>query len=395
MSIGLLSVVVISAFAAPASEWTLLIPEAPDVEAGVLSGVWTREGDMLVGRADPGEVGWWRVPGTYWDFDLEVEFRTPTPANGGVQYRGHWLPLHPESGPEPFGMFGYQANIETGEPGKTGEILIRHGEPPLSGASEQADQALKPEGWNALRIETRGPVSRVYLNGVPAATVYDETMIGGFIALQVQPSAEEPAEVQYRNLRVRDLGRTGVWRSLFDGQTLRGWKNWGSERWSVEDGVIQGRRGPKESEGYLATEERWNDFRVRGEFRMRGSGNYGLFYHSTITLRDDGYPVIAGVQGEVEPDYPGDTGWLYESYRRGWLVPPNQKSVQAYLLKPGEWNAIEIRSMGNRITTWVNGYRVIEWTDPSPQLFEGSFALQLHTGEGAGIDWRALYVTYP
>jgi hypothetical protein len=61
----------------------------------------------------------------------------------------------------------------------------------------------------------------------------------------------------------------------------------------------------------------------------------------------------------------------------------------------GEWNEIEIRSQGNHITTWVNGMRVIDWLDPSPQLFSGSFALQLHTGAGAGIDWKDLYVTEP
>jgi hypothetical protein len=128
---------------------------------------------------------------------------------------------------------------------------------------------------------------------------------------------------------------------------------------------------------------------------MLGDGNYGLFYHSAVTLRDDGYPEIAGVQGEVEPSYPGSTGWVYESYRRGWLIQPDKTSPAACLLRPGQWNSIEIRSHGNRLSTWVNGYRVIDWIDRAPQLFAGSFALQLHTGEGAGIDWRALYVTQP
>ena len=163
-----------------------------------------------------------------------------------------------------------------------------------------------------------------------------------------------------------------------------------------KDGIIECRRGPKESEGYLATEHKFGDFRVRGQFHMLGDGNYGLFYHSTITLREkDGYPVIAGLQGEVEPSFPGSTGWVYESYRRGWLIQPDKTVPAAVLLRVGDWNEIEIRSQGNHITTWVNGMRALELTDATPQLFSGSFALQLHTGEGAGIDWKNLYVTLP
>ena len=63
--------------------------------------------------------------------------------------------------------------------------------------------------------------------------------------------------------------------------------------------MIDGHSGPKKSEGYLGTVETFKDFRVRGTFKMLGSGNYGLFYHSSITLKDDGYPVISGLQGEV------------------------------------------------------------------------------------------------
>jgi hypothetical protein len=265
----------------------------------------------------------------------------------------------------------------------------------LCQSTEDAAKTVNAARWNRLTMRAVGPVLQVAVNGVAAATAFDERSIGGLLALQVVGSESEAAEVQYRNIRVQDLGRQGDWQSLFDGKGLDGWKNWGSEKWEVVDGVIQGRRGPKESEGYLATEQTWSDFRVRGEFRMLGDGNYGLFYHSTIRLRDDGYPIIAGVQGEVEPSYPGSSGWVYESYRRGWLIQPDHESAEAYLLRPGEWNSIEIRSQGNRLTTWVNGYRVLDFADRAPQLFTGSFALQLHTGEGAGIDWRGLYVTQP
>jgi len=365
------------------------------IDAGTLSGAWRIEDGAVIGRAEAGETAWLRLRGEYWDFVMEVEFQTPAPANGGVQVRGHWLPASPADGADAKTMYGYHVNVNTTEGGRTGEVLAEHGAPPLCAATDDAQKAVAPGDWNTLTVRAVGPVVQVAVNGVPAATSYDERSIGGMIALQVAAGPDAPAEVRYRNLRVSSVDRAKGWRALFDGTSLEGWKNWGTESWEVADGVIQGRRGPKQSEGYLATEETWTDFRVRGEFHMLGDGNYGLFYHSTIRLRDDGYPIIAGVQGEVEPSYPGSSGWVYESYRRGWLVQPDKTVVEAFLLRPGEWNSIEIRSEGNRLTTWINGFRVLDLRDAAPQLFAGSFALQLHTGEGAGIDWRGLYVREP
>jgi hypothetical protein len=161
----------------------------------------------------------------------------------------------------------------------------------------------------------------------------------------------------------------------------------------VEDGVIIGRSGPKKSEGYMATKDRWTDFRVRGSFKMLGEGNFGLFFHSSIALReDDGYPVISGMQGEVEPSWPGSSGWIYESYKRGWLEEPDTGVMPAFALKQNEWNTIEIRSVGPRYTTWVNGIRTLDFDDPKPLLTEGQFALQLHTGGVDGIQWKDILV---
>lgn len=373
-------------------EWVSLMPDSSAVAEGTLAGDWRLEGDMLVGRAEAGKDAWWRAPGTKWDFELEVEFRVPDATRGGVAFRSHWLPRVSGQGPGPHQMYGYCVAIDAQGEG-TGTIGDVNGRDVLVAAAEDSHDALDPEGWNRLSVRAQGGVAEVRINGTVATTLFDEAMIGGLVGLRVMSSESGGGEIHFRSFRILDLGRAGTWRALFDGETLDGWKNWGSERWLVEDGTIQGRRGPKASEGYLATTERWRGFRVRGEFLMLGEGNYGLFYHSTIRLREDGYPMISGVQCEVKPSYPGSTGWHYESYRRGWLIRPDTAQVAAYALRPKEWNAIEIRSVGNRITSWVNGYRVVDFWDRSPQLFEGSFALQLHAGEGVGIDWRALYVS--
>lgn len=335
----------------------------------------------------------------YADFEVELEFRTPVPINGGLQFRTQWMPRLPI--PEGVGIdgapkdcYGYQANVETRERLGSGKLVDENGRGTLAETVMDAAKTLKQRDWNRMRIVAHGPVIEIYLHDVLANRTEDEMYLKGFLLLQLRAdeAAPEVTEIQYRNIRIKDFGREGQWQPLFDGKTLAGWKEWGSESWSVEEGAIMGRSGPKKSEGYLATERTWKDFHVRGTFKMMGEGNFGLFYHSTITLKDDGYPVIAGVQGEVEPGYPSKTGWLYESYKRGWLTEPNPKTAGALALRRGEWNELEIRSQGNHVTTWVNGVRTVDFDDPAPNLFEGSFALQLHTGGVDGIAWKDLFV---
>lgn len=370
-----------------------------------LGGAWTVEEGVIVGRAQKDENCWLLYEAKeFADFEMEFEFLTPIPVNGGVQFRSHWLPVLPfqegvAADQQPHQMYGYQCNIETRQRSGTGKLIDENGRGPLvepdAGAVNKLilQKKLKQKDWNSMRIVARGPSIELYLDGELVAKGEDEAYIKGYLAIQTyhMDFTEPVAEVRYRNLRIKDYGRDGTWRPLFDGQTLTGWKTWGEEEWVVENGAIIGRSGPKKSEGYLATEAQWEDFHVRASFDMLGEGNFGLFYHSSITLREDGYPIIAGVQGEVEPNYPTASGRIYESYKRGWLTPPDPKTVGALALRPA-WNEIEIRTQGPRTTTWLNGVRVIDFHDPEPKLTKGSFALQLHTGGVDGITWRDILV---
>lgn len=372
-----------------------------------LGGEWTIQEGVIKGKLtktpeqEKERVNIWLMytEKEFADFELEFEFRTLVPINGGVQFRTQWLPLLPvpkETPPEAFkyDCYGYQANIETRERFGTGRIIEENGRGWLAEPSREAVMTLKQRDWNRMRVKAIGPVIEVYLHDVFACKIEDDNYLKGYIFLQVRADevVKDVAEVEYRNIRIKDYQRVGNWRKLFNGIDLTGWKNYGSEEWVVENGMIVGKSGPKKSEGYLATEEIWKDFRIRAQFKMLGEGNYGLFYHSSITMREDGYPIISGVQVEVEPGYPTKTGWIYESYKRGWLVQPREDIPPAWALRIGDWNEIEAKAEGNRIITWLNGIKVLDFTDPTPNLFEGFFALQLHTGGATGIQWKEIYV---
>ena len=167
---------------------------------------------------------------------------------------------------------------------------------------------------------------------------------------------------------------------LFNGENLEGWTVHGTEEWYVEDGEIICESGPDAAYGYLSTDEYYDDFELSLEFKQEADGNSGVFFRSTL----DGTK-IDGWQVEVAP--PGhDTGGIYESYGRGWLIKPDPEKDRN--LKMGEWNKMRIRVVGPTVTTWLNGEQMVELTDEEIGEGKGAIALQIHDGGGIKVRWR-------
>ena len=61
-------------------------------------------------------------------------------------------------------------------------------------------------------------------------------------------------------------------------------------------------------------------------------------------------------------------------------------------LQPGEWNDLEVSVQGSHVTTRLNGVKVVDYTDPSPKFNEGVIALQIHTGGGVKMRWKAIEI---
>lgn len=168
--------------------------------------------------------------------------------------------------------------------------------------------------------------------------------------------------------------------ALFDGESLDGWTAYGEEEWYVEDGQIICESGPRGEYGYLATDAYYDDFELTLEFKQEADGNSGVFFRSTLEGTK-----ISGWQVEVAP--PGhDTGGIYESYGRGWLIKPDPAKDRH--LKMGEWNEMKIRVVGPTVTTWLNGHQMIKLTDDKIGAGKGSIALQIHDGGGIKVRWR-------
>lgn len=172
--------------------------------------------------------------------------------------------------------------------------------------------------------------------------------------------------------------------TLFNGKDLTGWNIHGTELWYVEDGLLFCESGPEEKYGYLSTKKFYDDFILTLEFKQEANGNSGVFFRSTLEGTK-----ISGWQVEVAP--PGnDSGGIYESYGRGWLIKPDPEKDK--VLKMGDWNRMKIKVVGDKVTTWLNGTRMISFTDEKIGRGKGSIALQIHDGGGIKVRWRNLKV---
>ena len=172
---------------------------------------------------------------------------------------------------------------------------------------------------------------------------------------------------------------------LFDGKSLEGWTVHGTEKWYVDQGELVCESGPDAAYGYLSTTAFYDNFELMVDFKQEADGNSGVFFRSTFEGTK-----VTGWQVEVAP--PGkDSGGIYESYGRGWLIKPDPTKDKA--LKMGEWNTMKIRVVGDQVTTWLNDVEMVSLTDEGIGKGKGAIALQIHDGGGIKVRWRNLQLT--
>ena len=317
----------------------------------------------------------------YHDFVLELEYRVHPAMNSGIQIRS-------ESREGDGRVFGYQVEIDPSRRAWSGGIYdeSRRGWINNLADDEAARKAFRQNEWNHYRIEAIGDRIRTWINRVPAADLRDSLTLGGFVALQVHGTGrEEPMEIHWRNLRIRDLGRHH-WVPLMDGEGLSGWEAGPGGTWEVTDeGVIRGRSGRSERRhGLLVSRESYRDFTVRLQFRVN-RGDSGFYFRSRPEESNVG---IRGFQVELDTSY--ETGGLYETGGRAWVVKhPSDKETRWY--QPGEWNDLTLSAWDDRIVVHMgDGHKTAELRGEESGRREGHFALQLHGGQDMDVEFRRI-----
>ena len=179
-------------------------------------------------------------------------------------------------------------------------------------------------------------------------------------------------------ISVVSLSSLADWQSLWDGKTLNGWHEIGTGKWVVENGAIHGTHASNQRNyGHLVTDRVYTNFTVRLKYKSV-QGNSGLYFR----IEEKGSSGVSGFQAEMDPDK--DTGGLYETNGRKWVIKPKASDVKRWY-KPREWNEMSVTANGTHIVVHVNGIKTAELANDTRGRRSGKLALQLHGGQDVDV----------
>lgn len=167
--------------------------------------------------------------------------------------------------------------------------------------------------------------------------------------------------------------------------SLAGWHATPGGSWSWRGDVLVGTSPASERRhGILVSDARFSDFEARVEFRVV-SGDSGFYFRVD---EDDSAVSVKGFQAEVDTTL--ETGGLYETRGRAWVVKPDRERLAA-VYEPGAWTSLRVRAVGGDVDVWVNGERTASLRD-DPGRRAGHLGLQLHGGQDMHVEYRDLRV---
>jgi 3-keto-disaccharide hydrolase len=145
--------------------------------------------------------------------------------------------------------------------------------------------------------------------------------------------------------------------SLFDGQSLSGWKlmDANGDGYGVTNGVLYCARG---GGGNLMTEKEYGNFILRFEFKLEDGSNNGIGIRAPL----EGDAAYVGMEIQILEEVAANRG------KWGKLRPDQYHgsiygvvaAQQGALRPPGEWNTEEITARGRRIKVVVNDNTILD-----------------------------------
>lgn len=173
---------------------------------------------------------------------------------------------------------------------------------------------------------------------------------------------------------------TKNWVSLFDGQSLKGWKQiTGSAIYTVEDGMISGTTVIGSPNSFLITENEYSDFILELEVKIEDTtSNSGIQFRSHYDpAGNDGKGKVYGYQYELDPSSRKWTAGIYDEGRRDWLYPLMLNPAAQNGYKHGVFNKIRVECIGHEIKTSINNIPAAYIIDTIDH--KGFIALQVHS----------------
>ena len=214
--------------------------------------------------------------------------------------------------------------------------------------------------------------------------------------------------------------------AMFEDNSLAGWEG-DSTYWKMQDGILSGEiradQQPLKNNTFLI----WKggevgDFSLKTKFKISENGNSGVNY------RSDRFTEVPNALRGYQADIDGKnnyTGQNYEERKRTTLAYRGQRTeilnpedgtkgevknnawsnlkvidsvaskeqLQSYL-KPNDWNELEIKAEGKKLTHYLNGKVVSEVIDNDPQNRKesGLIGVQVHVGPPMKVEYKDMQI---
>lgn len=178
-----------------------------------------------------------------------------------------------------------------------------------------------------------------------------------------------------------DAEKAEGWQLLFDGSSTKGWKVFNNKTdghaWVADSGTLH--LDPKEMKdwqtvggGDLMTEEEFENFDLKLEWKVDTAGNSGIILFSQVDPKFE-HSWHTGPEIQVlDNERHGDR--VYPKHRAGDLYDLMSSSPET--VKPAwEWNQVEIKVNKGKLEEWLNGTKVLDlmlWDDNFKKLVANS-----------------------
>lgn len=166
------------------------------------------------------------------------------------------------------------------------------------------------------------------------------------------------------------------WITIFDGQSMDGWKaSENTDSWQLVDGALVC-HGPRSHLFYMGADRPFKNFELQADVMTTPGSNAGIYFHTKY--QETGWPKYGHeCQVNISHSDPIKTGSIYG------VVPVTDPPA-----KDNEYWTQHIIVRGQHIVVKVNGKTVVDYEEPKDKpafseeferrLGQGTFALQAH-----------------
>jgi hypothetical protein len=365
------------------------------------------EGGEIVGVSRSGSPNTFLVTqASFRDFILEYEMKMDDDLNSGVQIRSRSSESYQKGR-----VHGLQIECEDTKRAWAGGLYDegRKGwRYPLE-YNPAAKSAYRKGEWNLFRVVAIGDRIMVWVNGIPAANLVEDTVETGFIGLQVHSigKKEELAGrlIRWRQIRLKaataaDLSAMGIinapevsyranelteteksegWKLLWDGKSTAGWRGaklagFPEKGWEITEGTLRVQPsdgGESANGGDIVTVKTYANFILEADFTITRGANSGIKYFvDTEVNKGAGSSIGCEFQildDDVHPDaklgVDGNRtlGSLYDLIRANGLEFNPNLPREKYVNEYGMWNRARIVVNGNHVEHFLNGIKVVDY----------------------------------